>query len=56
MKECLSSSFKAVMLINILQVTGAVLVTVGVWAIFVPAGLIVAGLFAILFGLSLERK
>ena len=56
MKECLSSSFKAVMLANILQITGALLVTGGVMAVFPPAGFIVGGTFAILFGLGLERK
>ena len=43
MKECLSSSFKAVMLTNILQISGAVLVTGGVMAIYLPVGFIVAG-------------
>lgn len=56
MKECLSSFFKAVMIANILQITGSLLVTGGVWAVFPPAGLVVAGVFAILFGLGLERK
>jgi len=44
------------MLANILQVTGALLVTGGVMAIFPPVGFIVAGAFAILFGLGLERR
>jgi|TARA_R110000782_G_scaffold231252_1_gene317633 hypothetical protein len=44
------------MLTNILQISGAVLVTGGVMAIYLPVGFIVAGAFAILFGLSLERK
>jgi hypothetical protein len=39
-----------------LQIGGAILVTAGVGLIFVPAGLIVAGLFAILIGISLERR
>jgi hypothetical protein len=44
------------MLINILQIAGAILVSVGVGLIFAPLGLIMTGVFAILFGLSLERK
>mgnify|MGYP003692449769 CR=1 FL=1 len=43
------------MLANILQVTGAVLVTGGVMVIFPPVGVIVAGAFAICFGWSLVR-
>jgi hypothetical protein len=39
-----------------IQIGGAILVTAGVGLIFVPAGLIVAGLFAILIGISLERR
>ena len=39
-----------------LQVTGAALVTLGVTILFVPAGLIVGGIFSILFGLALERR
>lgn len=44
------------MLVNILQITGALMVSGGVMAVFVPAGFIVAGAFAILFGLGLERR
>jgi|TARA_R110000803_G_scaffold83822_1_gene149867 hypothetical protein len=44
------------MLANILQISGALLVTGGVLAVFPPAGFIVAGTFALLFGLSLERR
>jgi hypothetical protein len=43
------------MLANIIQVSGAVLLSLGVGLIFPPAGLIVAGVLAILFGISLER-
>lgn len=39
-----------------LQIGGAILVTAGIGLIFVPAGLIAAGLFAILIGISLERR
>ena len=44
------------MVANILQIGGAVLMTVGAGLIWLPAGLLVAGAFAILFGLSLERR
>jgi len=44
------------MLVNGLQIGGAVAISVGVALVFAPAGLIVAGTFAVLFGLSLERK
>lgn len=56
MKECRSFSSKDIMLVNGLQIGGAVAISVGVAFIFPPAGLIVAGAFAILFGLSLERR
>lgn len=44
------------MLANSLQIGGATLITVGAALIWLPAGLIVAGSFAILFGISLERR
>lgn len=44
------------MVANILQIAGAVSITAGVSVIFPPAGAIVAGIFAILFGLGLERR
>jgi hypothetical protein len=44
------------MLINSLQIGGAVFIAVGAAWIFPPAGLIVAGVFAIVFGVSLERR
>ena len=44
------------MLINILQIGGAALVVAGVALMWVPAGVIAAGAFAILFGMSLERR
>jgi hypothetical protein len=44
------------MLVNILQISGAVLVSAGAAWIFPPAGLILAGVFAIMFGVGLERK
>jgi len=56
MMEFPSFSSKDMMLVNLLQICGAVLVSVGFSIIFLPAGMITAGAFAILFGLSLERK
>jgi hypothetical protein len=40
---------------DLLQIGGAVLVTVGAGLIAIPAGLIVGGVFAILIGISMER-
>ena len=56
MKECRSFSSKDVMLINSLQIGGAVFIAAGAAWIFPPAGVIVAGVFAIVFGVSLERR
>jgi len=44
------------MVVNILQISGAVLVTTGAALAWPPAGFIVAGAFAIIFGLRLERR
>jgi hypothetical protein len=44
------------MLANIIQVAGAVVVSLGVGLIFPPAGVIVAGVLAIVFGISLEKS
>ena len=41
---------------DILQIGGAALITVGAGLIFLPAGLIVGGILAILIGISLERR
>jgi hypothetical protein len=41
---------------TILQVTGALGISIGASLIFLPAGVILAGVFALLFGLALERK
>jgi hypothetical protein len=41
---------------TILQVAGALGISIGAGLIFPPAGLILAGVFALLFGLALERK
>jgi hypothetical protein len=39
-----------------IQIIGAVLVSLGVGLVFLPAGLVVAGSLAIVFGISLEKK
>jgi putative exporter of polyketide antibiotics len=44
------------MLANILQVSGAVLISVGAAIVWLPAGIILAGIASIIFGLALERK
>jgi hypothetical protein len=38
------------------QVAGAIAVSVGIGLIFIPAGIIVGGIFSILFGIALERR
>jgi len=43
-------------LANILQVSGAVLISVGAAIVWLPAGIILAGIASIIFGLALERK
>lgn len=44
------------MLANVLQVVGAVIISIGVGLIFPPAGLIVCGVLAVIFGVALEGK
>jgi hypothetical protein len=44
------------MLANILQISGAVLISVGAAIVWLPAGIILAGVSAIIFGIALERK
>ena len=39
-----------------LQIAGALAVTLGVGLMFLPAGLIIGGVFLVLFGLAAERK
>jgi len=56
MMEFQSFSSKDIMLVNLLQIGGALLVSAGAFIIFPPAGIIAAGAFALLFGLSLERR
>jgi hypothetical protein len=41
---------------TIMQISGAVLIAIGAGLVFLPAGLIVAGVFAVAFGISLERN
>lgn len=48
----MSMSSKVVL---VTQVLGALAVSLGVGLIFLPAGVISAGLFSILFGIALER-
>lgn len=43
------------MVATILQVTGISLVSLGVGLVFPPAGVIVAGVGMVLFGLAFER-
>jgi len=43
------------MIANILQVAGAVTVSLGIGILFAPAGIIALGISAILIGISLER-
>ena len=43
------------MVATILQVTGITLVSLGIGLIFPPAGVIMAGVGAVLFGLAIER-
>jgi|TARA_R110000782_G_C14482184_1_gene376168 hypothetical protein len=44
------------MLANILQISGAVLISVGAAIVWPPAGLVLAGISSIIFGIALERK
>lgn len=46
--------FSKVALIS--QVAGSAAIAVGVGLVFVPAGVVVAGVFAVLFGIALERR
>jgi len=44
------------MLVIILQVSGAALISVGAAIVWLPAGLMLAGAAALLFGIAMERK
>ncbi len=39
-----------------LQVAGSLLVSLGLGLIFAPLGIIALGVFAVLFGLAIERR
>jgi hypothetical protein len=41
---------------SLVQIIGAFLVSVGVGIVFPPAGIVIAGALAIVFGISLEKK
>jgi hypothetical protein len=43
-------------LVVALQAIGAVTMSVGIGMVFIPAGIISIGLFAILFGIAIERR
>lgn len=38
------------------QIAGALSVSIGVGMVFLPAGIVIGGVFSILFGLALERR
>lgn len=40
---------------TITQISGATLICLGAGMLFVPAGVMLAGAFAVLFGIALER-
>lgn len=48
--------FSKEVMATIIQVAGAATITLGVALISLPVALIVGGIFAVLFGLALERK
>ena len=39
-----------------IQIIGALTVALGVGLVYLPAGIIVAGILALVFGISLEKK
>jgi hypothetical protein len=41
---------------SIAQIAGAIAISIGVGLIFVPAGIIIAGVFSVLFGIAIERR
>jgi hypothetical protein len=41
---------------SVAQIVGAILTSVGVGLIFIPAGIIIGGIFSILFGIAIERR
>jgi hypothetical protein len=44
------------MMASLIQIAGATLVSIGVGIVFPPAGIVMAGALAIVFGISLEKK
>jgi hypothetical protein len=44
------------MVANLLQIGGIAAIAVGAGLIFIPAGIMLAGVGAVLFGLALERE
>lgn len=44
------------MVASVLQIGGAAVLAVGVGLVFVPAGIAVAGVALVLFGLAMERE
>jgi hypothetical protein len=44
------------MMASLIQIAGAILLSIGLGVIFLPAGMIMAGALAIVFGISLEKK
>jgi hypothetical protein len=40
----------------ILQIAGAILISMAAFLLFPPAGLVVAGVFLILFGITIEKR
>lgn len=41
---------------NLIQIFGAVAITIGAGLIYIPAGFIIGGALAVLLGMALERK
>jgi hypothetical protein len=39
-----------------LQTSGATAISTGVFMVFPPAGVVIAGVFLVLFGLAIERR
>jgi len=39
-----------------LQSSGATAISLGIFMVFPPAGVVVAGIFMVLFGLAIERR
>jgi hypothetical protein len=40
---------------NVLQIIGAAAVSIGAGLVFIPAGIMLAGMFLLVFGVALER-